>query len=87
MPPAFLMQQMEWREALDEARSTAELEALAEQVAAARQESLRTCGQLLDQQQDYPQAVQRVRALMFIERFAGDVEARLDQMDSSQQGQ
>jgi molecular chaperone HscB len=87
MPPAFLMQQMEWREALDEARSAAELEALAEQVAAARQESLQTCGQLLDQQQDYPQAVQRVRALMFIERFAGDVEARLDQMDSSQQGQ
>lgn len=87
MPPAFLMQQMEWREALDEARSAAGLESLAAQVAAARQETLQTCGQLLDQQQDYPQAVQRVRALMFIERFAGDVEARLDQMDSPQQGQ
>lgn len=87
MPTEFLLQQMAWREALDEARSVAELEVLAAQVIAARGQALQRCGQLLDQQQDYRQAVQQVRALMFIERFARDVEARLDRMDTADRGQ
>jgi molecular chaperone HscB len=87
MPTAFLMQQMEWREALDEARSAADLDDLGAQVTAARREALQQCGQLLDVQQDYKLAVQQVRALMFIERFANDVEARLDQMDTADRGQ
>ncbi len=87
MPAAFLMQQMEWREALDEARSPTDLEALGAQVIAARGQALQRCGQLLDQQRDYRQAVQQVRALMFIERFARDVEARLDRMDTADRGQ
>ena len=45
------------------------------------------CGQLLDVQHDYPGAVQQVRALMFIERFSCDVDARLDQMDTAERGQ
>ena len=87
MPPEFLMQQMEWREALDEASSMAGLDDLDAQVLAARSESLRKCAQLLDVQHDYKAAVQQVRALMFIERFASDVEARLDQMDTADRGQ
>jgi molecular chaperone HscB len=35
MPAAFLMQQMEWREALEEARTQADVQALDEQVARA----------------------------------------------------
>ena len=87
MPTEFLMQQMAWREALDEAHSAAELDDLGAQVMTARREALQRCGQLLDQQQDYRQAVQQVRALMFIERFARDVEARLDRMDTADRGQ
>ena len=78
MPAAFLMQQMEWREALDDAQSPADLEALETQVSAARQQTLLHCAQLLDVAHDYPQAVQQVRALMFIERFSDDVQQRLD---------
>ena len=78
MPAAFLMQQMEWREALDDAQSAADLEALVTQVSAARQQTLLHCAQLLDVAHDYPQAVQQVRALMFIERFSDDVQQRLD---------
>jgi molecular chaperone HscB len=37
---------------------------------------------LLDEKQDYKAAVQQVRALMFIERFASDVQSRLDLMDT-----
>ena len=87
MPIEFLTQQMAWREALDEADSAAELKDLGAQVIAARGQALQRCGQLLDQQQDYRQAVQQVRALMFIERFASDVEARLDLMDTADRGQ
>ena len=81
MAPAFLMQQMEWREALDDARSVANLDDIDRQVTAGMREALLKCEQLLDVQHDYPAAVQQVRALMFIDRFARDVQARFDQLD------
>ncbi len=83
MPPAFLMQQMQWREMLDDAASASALEELLAQVSAARLERLKSCADLIDQQQDYPAAVQQVRSLMFLERFLEDVRGRLDQMDSA----
>ncbi len=82
MPAAFLMQQMEWREALDEAVSAEDLEKIDLQVTNGKRDVLQKCEQLLDGQRDYQQAVQQVRALMFIEKFANDVDARLDQMDA-----
>jgi hypothetical protein len=33
--------------------------------------------------QDFAQAAQQVRALMFVERFVKDIEARLDQLDDA----
>ncbi|MDD5334805.1 MAG: Fe-S protein assembly co-chaperone HscB [Rhodoferax sp.] len=87
MATDFLLQQMQWREALEEARGAAELEQLSVQVASARREALEKCERLLDQQQDYRGAVQEVRALMFIERFASDVEAGLDRLDAADRGQ
>jgi molecular chaperone HscB len=81
MPKEFLMQQMQWREELDEAENVQGLEKLKVLVDTAQRETLRQCAFLLDQQQDYEQAVQQVRALMFIQRFARDVDARLDQID------
>jgi len=87
MPSAFLMQQMEWREALDDAVNIRDLELLGLQVNSRKRETLEKCEQLLDAQHDYPQAVQQVRALMFIERFARDVESRLDQMETADRGQ
>ena len=80
MPAAFLMQQMEWREGLDDARSEAELEAIQATLAASRHETLQQCEQLLDVAHDYAAAVGQVRALMFIERFAHDVEMRFEQL-------
>ena len=80
MPAEFLIEQMEWREALDEASGEEELEELSERVIARRREMLGQIGQLLDLEGDAPAAAQQVRALMFIERFAGDIEARLAQL-------
>ena len=80
MPAAFLMQQMEWREALEEARSGEQLEDMADEVAAARKKMLADLQTSADERRDFVALAGQVRALMFVERFARDVEARLDQL-------
>jgi molecular chaperone HscB len=79
MPTAFLMQQMEWREALDDARGLEPLEELAEMVLHSKEQVLHHCAVLLDEQHDYTAAVGLVRILMFIEKFTQDLNQRLDQ--------
>ncbi len=80
MPAAFLMQQMQWREALEEAADGQHLESLHDEVMQARRDALTQCERLLDQAQDHAAAAQQVRALMFIDRFAREVHQRLDQI-------
>jgi molecular chaperone HscB len=78
MPAAFLMQQMSWREALEDARTLEQIESLANDVAEHQRQLLDELAVVIDQQQDWPAAVARVRALMFIARFIADVDRRLD---------
>jgi len=80
MPPEFLMEQMEWREALDDADTVEALDGIDARLAASRREALEQIEELLDGQGDAAAAAQQVRALMFIERFAHDVERRQDQL-------
>jgi molecular chaperone HscB len=75
MPMDFLIQQMEWREALGEARADKDveaLEALDEQVKGERKSRLEQVGGELDAG-DYQQAAQGVRALMFLDKFGEEV--------------
>lgn len=81
MPAAFLMQQMAWREALDDARTAAAAEALDEEVAAEERRLLHEVGQSLDERGDAAQAAACVRALMFVKRFRADVAKRLDALE------
>ena len=87
MPAEFLMQQMQWREALEDACSASDLDQLSAQVSSMKRELLQECRHLLDDQRDYLRAVQKVRALMFIERFEGDVNTRIDRIDTEERGQ
>jgi molecular chaperone HscB len=80
MPASFLMQQMAWREALDEAQDAAALDALDTEVSAERRQLLARCQQALDGAGDAAAAAREVRALMFIERFVRDIESRQDQL-------
>ncbi len=80
MPASFLMQQMAWRESLDDTESVEGLEALADEVSAEQRRVQQELARLLDEAQDPAQAVGQVRALMFIERFTQEVNAKLDQL-------
>ena len=80
MPSAFLMQQMEWRENLDDTESAEGLETLADEVSAEQRRVQQELARLLDDVQDPLQAVGQVRALMFIERFTQEVNAKLDRL-------
>ena len=76
MPMAFLMQQMEWREELGEARAAKDgdaLEALDQQLRNERKARLAQIEQQIDAN-DYAQAAQGVRALMFLEKFKEEIE-------------
>ena len=78
MPVEFLMQQMQWREAMDEATDMSELEALYEDVQQAHATAMQHCAHLIDSVHDLASAAQQVRGLMFIEKFLHDLEARMD---------
>jgi molecular chaperone HscB len=76
MPADFLMQQMQWREALDEGGTDPEARAeLLREVGVARARLLEQLGEMLDERADYPAAAALVRRLMFVEKFAGELAA------------
>ena len=87
MPGVFLMQQMAWREALDDAGdAAAAVQALDDEVAADEQKRLAALGQTLDAGGDAGTqawaAAQQVRALMFVARFRADIGRRLEALDA-----
>jgi molecular chaperone HscB len=78
--PASWIQQMEWREALDEAKSlAARSRRLPDEVTHGANARIADCSKTFDERprRDRPQ-VEQVRALMFVERFADDIDQRLD---------
>lgn len=78
MPTDFLMQQMQWREDLEEAGTVDDLERMADEVATTRITLLKQLATTADTENNWPAVAQQVRALMFIERFACDVETRME---------
>ena len=77
MPPEFLMEQMEWREAVAEARiarEQGELEQLHHRVKQRMASRYEQLAAMLDDQNDYPTAADRVRRLMFLEKLLFDID-------------
>jgi molecular chaperone HscB len=77
MPPEFLMEQMEWREAVAEARAAreqGELEQLHHRVKQRMSERYEQIAELLDDQNDYATGADRVRRLMFLEKLLFDID-------------
>lgn len=83
MPKPFLQQQMQWREALEEATDAAAVHALEAEVDRAEAAAMAELTRLLDDAGDAAAAAAEVRALMFLRRFRHDIERRLDHFDAN----
>jgi molecular chaperone HscB len=80
MPTAFLMQQMEWRDALSEATTLEAVDALSDEVVASRQATLKSLQAQIDDAAsvDWRAVAGAVRGLMFVDRFMSDIDKRVD---------
>ena len=76
MPPDFLMQQMDLREQLDDADSAEALDEVDAESRRLGRDMLQKIEQQIDVQQDWPAAAQSVRALMFLDKLAADIDRR-----------
>lgn len=75
MPAQFLMQQMEWREALDEVRDQpSKLDDLYKEVELTRANLLKEVEVTIDGANDYELAAKQLRALLFIDKFSTELE-------------
>ena len=81
MPASFLMEQMAWREGLDEAEGLAAVEQIDAEVLQREQALLAEVERLLDAQGDAAAAAEQVRALMFLARFRADIDKRLEALE------
>ncbi|WP_323072539.1 Fe-S protein assembly co-chaperone HscB [Mycetohabitans endofungorum] len=85
MEPAFLMQQMEWRERTEDAaaaRNVDVLQALLHELRDEESARLVRLGEWLDSGADQP-AAEAVRQLMFIERVAHEIDAQIDKLEAA----
>jgi molecular chaperone HscB len=81
MPADFLMQQMEWREAVAEARGAqdaAGLNALREDLAGERGEMLRQLERAIDGESNYDAGCSLVRKLRFLEKLDREIDEALE---------
>jgi len=81
MPPDFLMQQMEWREAVaatSAARDAKGLEALRRDIAQVRASMLQMLARAIDQESNYDAGCSLVRKLRFLDKLEEEIDAALE---------
>lgn len=78
MPRAFLMQQMQWREAMDDAKDQPEaLNLLQEEVEQSLQQLLEKVAMQIDEENNLPSALESLRSALFLERFLEEIDHRI----------
>ena len=86
MPPDFLMQQMEWRETVAEARAqrdAAKLARLRVELANHRAEMLALLGKALDRESNYDAGCSLVRKLRFLGKLDEEIDESLERLHES----
>jgi len=76
MPADFLVEQMEWREAIEEASDAAdahELDHLSSRLAGELRRMYAEIGRQLDERGDYPGAADTLRKLMFLDKVGAEI--------------
>ena len=85
MAPAFLMQQMEWREAIEDARAgkrMAVLDALTDDLRAAHRRIEAQLAELIDTAHDYEAASEAVRQLRFMDKLIAEIGDVYEELES-----
>ncbi|HOL64134.1 MAG TPA: Fe-S protein assembly co-chaperone HscB [Accumulibacter sp.] len=85
LPTDFLVEQMEWREAVAEARAVGdhhELEHLHHRLQHEIEQRYTEVAALLDDTHDYPLAADRVQRLMFIDKLLAEIDDGIAACDS-----
>lgn len=85
MAPAFLMRQIEWREALDDARSEKRIDALDALSGDLRAEHRRIeahLAELIDRAHDFEMACEAVRQLRFMDKLIAEVGDVYEELES-----
>ncbi|MDP2231209.1 Fe-S protein assembly co-chaperone HscB [Methylotenera sp.] len=85
MPAEFLMQQMEWRETLEDATTAKNIESLENLLSEIQIEakSLQSSlVKLLDEEKDYTTATDATRKLIFIEKVCADIHKAIEQIEN-----
>jgi molecular chaperone HscB len=88
LPPGFLFEVMEQREAFDDARSRKDADAvqkMAERARRARQETLGSLGEAFDRNDD-EEAARQLSVLRYYDRFLGEVRAYEDEAFEERHG-
>lgn len=81
MPRDFLVEQMELREKLEEAKNSADLDFISRDLAVARREIENQIQEEIDCRHDFAAARDLVRKLMFLERFGEDIDAAHERVE------
>ena len=82
MPADFLVEQMELREKLEEAKKGSDLDLIARDLSVARREIEHQIQEKIDGRHDFERARDLVRKLMFLERFGEEIDAAYETLES-----
>ena len=81
MPPEFLMQQMELRETLEEAKDAAALDALRTDLRKQEQDLQSAIADAIDSKKDFNAAAGLVRKLQFLDRLDEEIDAAYEEIE------
>lgn len=85
MPPDFLVEQMEWREAIEEASGAAdarELDHLFSRLGGELKRMYAEIGRQIDERKDFPGAADTVRKLMFLEKVGEEIGDAMEALET-----
>ena len=82
MPREFLIEQMELREKLEEAKNASDLDLISRDLVLEKREIENQIRERIDGKHDYPGASDPVRKLMFLDKFGEEISARYEMLDS-----
>jgi molecular chaperone HscB len=81
MPPEFLMQQMELRESLEEAKTPASLDEMRKRLRQNKAELQQQIAEALDTRKDYAGAAGLVRKLQFLDRLDEEIDSAYERVE------